>query len=301
MTAPRSVFVLVNPAAGRGRRADRIPYFRELLSRELPGFREAATTRPGEEDALLDGALRNGHDAIVAVGGDGTWSRAADCILRSGRRDVALGLLPSGTGNDFGKSLGLTFERAAEVVRAVAAGRSRRIDAGRVGDRYFLNVVGCGFDIAVIDDAARMPLLRGDLLYRFCALRQLFRFPGVMLEIATGDGPAKRLPHLMLVVANGGIFGGSFRIAPGANLTDGKLDLVSIADAGPLRRARLFDLVARGRHEREPEVGIRTAESFRIGFDAPMRYEVDGEVCTAGEGRLTIRSVPAAIEVYVPE
>jgi diacylglycerol kinase (ATP) len=301
VTAPRSVFVLVNPAAGRGRRAERLPYFRELLAREIPGFREAVTTRAGEEDALLDGALRDGHDAIVAVGGDGTWSRAADRILRSGRRDVALGLLACGTGNDFGKSLGVTFERSAEVVRAIAAGRARRIDAGRVGDRYFLNVVGFGFDIAVIDDAARTPLLRGDLLYRFCALRQLFRFPGTTLEIAAGSGPARRFPHLMLVVANGGIFGGSFRIAPGADLADGRLDLVSIADAGPLRRARLFDLVARGRHVGEREVETRTGEEFRVGFDAPIRYEVDGEVCAAAVSPLSIRSVPGALEVFVPE
>ncbi|MGQ0723308.1 MAG: diacylglycerol/lipid kinase family protein [Candidatus Eiseniibacteriota bacterium] len=294
------MFVLVNPAAGRGRRADRIPHFRELLRREFPAYREAVTSRPGEEDALIDGALRDGHDAIVAVGGDGTWSRAADRILRGPRRDVALGLLASGTGNDFGKSLGVTFERSAEVVRAIAAGRTRRIDAGLVADRYFLNIVGFGFDIAVIDDAARTPLLRGDLLYRFCALRQLFRFPGTMLEIAEGSGPARRAAHLMLVVANGGIFGGSFRIAPRAELADGRLDLVSIADAGPLRRARLFDLVARGRHEGQREVEILTGDAFRVGFDAPIRYEVDGEVCTAGESPLVIRSVPAAIEVFVP-
>jgi diacylglycerol kinase (ATP) len=122
-----------------------------------------------------------------------------------------------------------------------------------------------------------------------------------MLEIAQGSGPARRIPHLMLVVANGGIFGGSFRIAPRADLADGRLDLVSIADAGPLRRARLFDLVARGRHEGQREVEMRTGDAFRVGFDAPIRYEVDGEVCTAAEGPLVIRSVPSSLEIFVPE
>jgi diacylglycerol kinase (ATP) len=301
MRPPKSVFVLVNPAAGRGRNAKRVPWLRELLSRHLPGFHEAVTSRAGDEDALVDGALRDGHDAIVAVGGDGTWSRAADRILHSGRRDVALGLLAAGTGNDFGKSVGATSERSEEVVRAIAAGLRRRIDVGIVDGRHFLNVVGFGFDIAVIDDAARTPLLRGDLLYRFCALRQLFRFPGTMLEISAENGAAWRIPHLMLVVANGGIFGGSFRIAPGADLADGRLDLVSIADAGPLRRARLFDLVARGRHQGEREVEIRQGAVFHVGFQAPMRYEVDGEVCAAAESPLTIRSLPSALDIFVPD
>ena len=135
----------------------------------------------------MDRALDAGHDAIVAVGGDGTWSRVADRILRSGRRDVALGLLAGGTGNDFGKSVGVTFERSEEVVRAIAAGRRKRIDVGRVGERHFLNVVGFGFDIAVIDDAAGVPVLKGDLLYRFSAARQLFRFPGLELDIRVGS------------------------------------------------------------------------------------------------------------------
>jgi len=296
---PESVFVLFNPSAGRGRCARRIPGFLALLRRHLPRFEHALTTRAGEEDELVDRALAAGHDAVVAVGGDGTWSRAADRILRAGRSDVALGLLAGGTGNDFGKSVGVVYERSEEVVRAIAEGRRTRIDVGRVGERHFLNVVGLGFDIAVIDDAGGMPLLKGDLLYRFCALRQLFRFPGVELSIE-GGGEERKLRHLMLIVANARIFGGSFHIAPRADLRDGRLDLVSIADAGPLRRARLFDRVAHGRHEREPEVEIRQAERFRISFTPPLRYELDGEVYASPDGFLEAVVVPEALDLLVP-
>jgi diacylglycerol kinase (ATP) len=296
---PERVFVLFNPGAGRGRCARRIGHFLELLERHLPGFRHAVTARAGDEDAILDRALAEGHETIVAAGGDGTWSRAADRIVRSGR-PAALGLLAGGTGNDFGKSVGVTFDRSEESVKAIAAGRRTRIDVGKAGDRHFLNVVGFGFDIAVIDDAAATPLLKGDLLYRFCAVRQLFRFPGLPLEISARGERPERVDHLMLIVANARVFGGSFRIAPEADLRDGSLDLVSIRNAGPLRRARLFDLVARGRHAGEPEVTMRRSPAFRVGFRGPLRYEVDGEVVAAAGPELEIASVPGALDLLVP-
>ena len=110
MTNGRSVFVLLNPAAGRGRRAARLDHYFDLLARALPAFDHAWTQAAGDEVKLVDKALAEGCDTIVAVGGDGTWSLVADRILQSGRRDVALGLLPTGTGNDFGKSLGVRHE-----------------------------------------------------------------------------------------------------------------------------------------------------------------------------------------------
>ncbi len=289
--------MLVNPAAGRGRGAQRLPRFRELLRRHLPDHLEVVTDRAGAESALVDRAIADGFRTIVAVGGDGTWSLVADRILRSGRRDIRLGLLPGGTGNDFGKSLGVTWERVEEVARAIGEGAVRRIDVGRVGDRHFLNVVGAGFDIAVIDDSYRVKWLKGDALYRFCALRQLFRFPGLPLSISAGNGVPSRVDHLMLVVANGRYFGGSFDIAPAADLGDGMIDLVSIRNAPPLGRAKLFDLVAKGRHEGHPRVDVRRGARFELHFTPPLRYEVDGEVLETREDRLVIESVPGALEV----
>jgi diacylglycerol kinase (ATP) len=270
-----------------------------LLHHHIGPFEPAFTTRAGDEVRLLDRALADGVDCIVAVGGDGTWSAAADRILASGRNAVALGLLPVGTGNDFGKSIGVRHERIVDVMRAIAGRTTRVVDAGRVGDRHFLNVVGMGFDIAVIDDAARTPLLRGDLLYKFCAVRQLFRFPGTPLAIASGDTPPRPLRALMLTISNANYFGGSFHIAPKAKLDDGRLDLVAIHDAPPGRRARLFDAVAKGTHENLREVEFVTAPSFTIHFEGTLRYEADGEVFST-TAPLVVSSVPAALRVCAP-
>jgi diacylglycerol kinase (ATP) len=297
-----STFVLLNPAAGRGRGARRGREFLSLLERHVGPVDHAVSERPGHEGDLLDRALAEDYRSIVAVGGDGTWSAAADRIVRSARRDVTLGLLPAGTGNDFGKSLGIRYARAEEVARAIAEGREQVVDVGRVGGRYFLNVVGIGFDIAVIDDAASTPLLKGDLLYRFCALRQLFRFPGIPVALAADDGTTLRRRYLMLVIANGNYFGGSFHIAPSASLDDGMLDAVSIFDAPPLARARLFSLVAKGRHEGAARVDVRKGRRFTVSVEGveAIRYEVDGELCTSDGPRLEVETVPRALRVYAP-
>ena len=292
--------MIVNPAAGRGRRRARLQNYLDILKRHLGPHESVITSRAGEETALLDRALQESFDCIVAVGGDGTWGAAADRIVASGRRDVSLGLLPTGTGNDFGKSLGIRHERAEDVVRAIVERRTRSIDVGRAGGRHFLNVVGLGFDIAVIDDAAKTPLLRGDVLYRFCALRQLFFFPGREIEIEPSGGVPVHTRALMLTISNANYFGGSFHIAPRASLSDGQLDAVVIKDAGPLTRARLFSTVSKGQHEGDPHIIILQAPSFTIRFEGTLRYEADGEVYSAPASPLVVESVPGALRVCVP-
>jgi YegS/Rv2252/BmrU family lipid kinase len=296
---PSDTLVLVNPAAGRGRRKARLRDYLNRLQKHIGTFDPVFTARAGDEVGILDTALSRGVDRIVAIGGDGTWSVAADRILTHERPNVALGLLPVGTGNDFGKSIGVRHERISEVMRAIADRTTRLVDAGHVGNRYFLNVVGMGFDIAVIDDAAKTPMLRGDLLYKFCALKQLFRFPGSELSVSADGGPPRPIRLLMLTISNANYFGGSFHIAPKARLDDGKLDLVAIHDAAPLARAKLFDAVGKGRHEHLREVEFITAPLFTIHFDGTLRYEADGDVF-ASTSPLVVRSVPRALQVCAP-
>jgi diacylglycerol kinase (ATP) len=292
---------LLNPAAGRGRGIARIQRFRQLLDAAFDEVRYEETTAPGQEGDRIDAALAAGCDVVIALGGDGTWSIVANHLLQSGRADIPLGLLPAGTGNDFGKSLGITFDRSAQVVAAIASGQRRRVDVGRVNGRFFLNVVGLGFDIAVIHDAEQLSWLKGDLLYQFCALRQLFRYRGLPFSVGSEGERGNRLGHLMLVIANGQYFGGSFHIAPEGSLSDGRLDAVSIYDAGPLRRAQLFQKVGRGTHVGDPRVRVLSAASIRVEFDGPLEYEVDGEVLCADTDALDIECRPAALSVFVPE
>ena len=297
----RAPLVLVNPAAGRGRRKARLKDYLKRLEKHIGPFDPVYTSHAGDETRILDTALSRGVEKIISLGGDGTWSETANRVLANGRgRDVSVGFLPVGTGNDFGKSIGIRHENIDAVMRAIADDTTRTVDAGKVNDRYFLNVVGMGFDIAVIDDAAKTPFLRGDALYKFCALKQLFRFPGVRLGIAEGsNSPDTWLEVLMLTISNANYFGGSFHIAPRASLVDGKVDLVAIHDAAPLTRAKLFDIVGKGKHEGHDKVTFRTAVSFSIHFQGTLRYEADGEVYSSASP-LVVMSVKNALKVCAP-
>ncbi len=318
LNAAGRTFVVFNPASGRGSGRRRIARYRALLERYLPGYAHGVTERAGDEFSLAERALDEGYDTIVAVGGDGTWSHVADRIVSAGRSDVRFGVLPSGTGNDFGRSFGLRFKDPESAVRALAEGGSVQVDVGRVvtpsapgvpGDptrttgparvRHFLNLVGLGFDIAVIDAAAGARFLRGELLYKWTALTQLVRYPGVELSLADGGGFERRGRHLMLTVSNGRYFGGGFPIAPGADLQDGLLHACAIGDAPALRRLKLFGQAGTGGHVEEREVCMRSAPAFTVSVDGPLRFEVDGDVYAVPGGEVRVEVLPRALRVAV--
>jgi len=104
----------------------------------------------------------------------------------------------------------------------------------------------------------------------------------------------------MLIIANGKNFGGSFHIAPGASVTDGRLDAIAIAMAPPLRRARLFGAATKGTHVALAEVQTEQAPSFTLTFPTPPAYETDGEYNRAASARLEVRCVPGALRVVAP-
>jgi diacylglycerol kinase (ATP) len=303
-------YVIFNPASGRGRGLKRIETYRRLLEEQLDDVTFGVTAGPGDERDLAETAIAEGYDVIVAVGGDGTWSNVADRILASGRADVALGILPNGTGNDFGRNLGYDPAKAEHAVATLAAGHHRTVDVGRVETlsasehvpdrlepRHFLNLIGFGFDIAVIDAAAGARFLSGELLYKITALQQLFRFPGIQAEVRSAGGAARSGEHLMITVSNGRYFGGGFPIAPEATVDDGVLHVCRIKDAPPFTRLKLFNLAERGRHVTSDFVEILNESAFTLTFPEPPRFEMDGDVRQAAEATIEVRLLPGALKV----
>ena len=270
----------------------------------------------GDEGRLARAALAAGAETVVAVGGDGTWSQVADAVVGSGAR---LALLPSGTGNDFGRNLGLSFGSPEDAVRALAGGKTRRVDVGRVVTpsapdaergrpdayraRHFLNLVGFGFDIAVIDAAAGARFLKGALLYKLTALQQLFRYPGIDVTVDSPAHGSRAGRRLILTISNGRFFGGGFPIAPGATVDDGLLHACVIGDGAPLRRFALFNRAERGQHVGAAEVEILSDARFGVRFPTagpPPRFEVDGDVYGVQGHTVEVEVLPGALDVIVP-
>lgn len=296
-TENATVRVIVNPAAGRGRGAEMLPRIREVFG-ALGVTAVDVSGSAGDERALAARAIAEGATTIVAAGGDGTWSNVAGAILAAGA-DCRLALLAAGTGNDFAKTVGAPAGDLEATARLAVDGADTRVDVGRIEGRHFLNIAGFGIDIAVLEDVARNPWLKVGSGYTLSALRQLLAFPGIDIEVESPRGRRARARHMMLIVANARHFGGSFHIAPAAELADGLLDAISIHDASPFGRIGLFVATGKGTHIHDGRVVSEQAARFTLRFTVPPAYETDGEYRQAASSEIVIECLPQALRVVV--
>ena len=292
------VYVVFNPMSGRGRGVQLVAPLLQALA-GAPGLEHGLTREPGDEARLTTDALARGFRRIVAVGGDGTWSNVGNAILRSGI-PARLGLVAGGTGCDLAKSLGIPPRDLQGCARIVLDGHAKSIDVGKIEDRYFLNLAGFGYDVAVIEDSWSVGYLGGAPLYLYCAIRQLGSFRGFSVDVEADGRPLGRRDLLMLILANARVFGGGFRIAPRADLTDGRLDAMAFDNMGFFARARVLQRLLGGTHEADGHVSASLARSYRLRFEAPPTYETDGEWNRAKSADLLVETLPRALDVLVP-
>ena len=288
-----SVFLIVNPAAGRGRALQRLAELRACFAeQEIGGTYQ--TLKSGDEVHLAGRALENGATTIVAIGGDGTAAGVATAILRAGS-PCRLAVFPVGTGNDFAKTLGVDRYSPQQITELVLGGTASRIDIGLADDRYFLNSCGFGFDASVLEASNRVRFLQGDAVYIYSALRQLFTYRGV--EVSTNAASVKRREMLMVTVSNGRWLGGAFKIAPQASVLDGKLDACFISDSNLVERVKLFAGALRGTHIGMPSVSMTSIQHLTLTFPDNPSMEIDGELRQAQSKTVELRCIQRALSV----
>jgi diacylglycerol kinase (ATP) len=307
--------VIINPSSASGSTGEAWPRAASDLRSEFGAFQTAFTKVRGDAAAIAADAARKGIKLIIACGGDGTISEVANGILSSGK-DAELGILPSGTGGDFRRTLEIpsNSRAAAQVLRT---GRTRRIDVGRISFvdhngaeamRYFVGVASCGLSTKVIEHVkaggpdwlpANTPRwLGGRISFGASLLRTAMRTEATRLLVELDDARERHLLVATLCVANARYFGGGMKIAPEAKLTDGKFDVVGVGDLGAMKLFTSAPRVYWGSHLSMPEVShalarkvtVRPAERGSI-----VDLEVDGEL----PGRLpaTFQIIPEALRV----
>lgn len=285
---------IANPAAGRGKMRASLPRIRETFDRRgISAFHE--TTTAGEEAILAQRAIAAGCRTIVAVGGDGTCSQIANAIVDS-QVNCALAVLVAGTGNDFAKTLGVSNYTADQIAELVVRGQSTRIDVGSIDGRHFLNSCGFGFDASVLEASNRVTFLKGNAVYIYSALKQLFTYSGVGVS-ASQLVPSDPARLLMVTVSNGQFLGGAFKIAPRASVVDGELDVCLIKNSGLLARIRLFAGALRGRHLGLSSVTSGNVKELALVFEDPPAMELDGELRVARSRTVHLRCLPRELSV----
>jgi diacylglycerol kinase (ATP) len=290
----RNVALIINPAAGRGRIRTMLPALVEIFrARGIANVFE--TSVRGDEEALTQQAISEGSRTIVAVGGDGTCGRIAAAIVRSGS-SCGLAVLPAGTGNDFAKTLGVERYTPVQIADLVASERETRIDIGLAARHYFLNSCGFCFDASVLEATSRVHFLKGDAVYVYSALRQLFTYRGVEVSVSSVPG-VKSGSMLMVTVSNGRWLGGAFKIAPQASVLDGKLDACFLGDTNVVQRMKLFLGAMRGTHIGMPSVSAAAVQDLTLTFPDMPLMEIDGELRRAQSRTVNIKCVPRALSV----
>ncbi|WP_194819056.1 YegS/Rv2252/BmrU family lipid kinase [Nocardia sp. XZ_19_385] len=256
----------------------------------------------------LSGAIR--PDAVICVGGDGLMNVMLEAVAQTG---VPLGLVPSGTGNDLARALGVPTDDPEAAADVAVAGRTRVLDLGRIeapgaAPMWFATITGTGFDARVTLRANEMRWPKGPLRYTFAAVAELAGGLSVPYRIelsgvAPGalDNPAGdtviETDAVMVAVGNTRTYGGGMLICPDAEPDDGLLDITVVGAVPRREMLKLLPALSAGKRIDHPAVTqYRVAAVTLTAAGAPAT--ADGE--PAGTLPITLRAVPAALTVLVP-
>lgn len=288
---------IVNPAAGNG--------FGQIFSDEMRAVLDSRNVRylmeftsgRGHATEIARSFLKKGYRRIVAVGGDGTASEAAQSLI--GAKNVLFGAIPAGSGNDFTAILGFPERFTANEWDIFLSGRATMLDAGRCNDRYFVNGMGLGFDAQVarenysnnnrvLDMTGRKSRYAWHIVKTIITYREI---PATM----TCDGRTFERKAFLNTIAIGRRLAGGFYLTPLAFADDGLFD-VCIADNMSLaKRVRGLVAVIRGKHTKNPMFSCFNAKKLSFDFGREVPAHLDGEMYF--NSKFDISITPSALRV----
>jgi diacylglycerol kinase (ATP) len=309
-------FVCVNPASANGRTGERWAELAAALRAALGDFDVAMTRGPREAGELVRRAIRGGVEFVVSVGGDGTHNEVVQGFFDESTPDipirpgVALGIVPTGTGGDFRRSLGLPRE-ATEAI-ACLGGPRRTADVGRLtytghdgGQRhaYFVNI--CSFGMSglvdkIVNESSKV--LGGKASFLLGVGRASLQYRNQAVRLRLDDGPVLARTVNNVAVANAKYYGGGMKIAPGADFGDGLFDVVIVGDLSAVEMAMGLKRIYDGTHvdAGNPKIEVhraRKVEAEPATAGQVVLIDMDGEQ----PGRLpaAFEVLPAALQVVV--
>jgi diacylglycerol kinase (ATP) len=262
--AKRRLYVLIlaiNPISGRGHARKRAlvakKYFADL------GVRAALV----EGNSLVDFRQKLIYElenepvsGVVAFGGDGFIHEIIQHIVP---REISLGVIPCGTGNDFARSIDIYRLSLNQQLELIAQTKSRSIDLGRVGSTWFVAILSTGFDALVNDRANAMQWPRGRMRYNIAMIEKIVALRAHSYRIRL-DGEFVDVQATLVTVANGPSYGGGMKVCPDATLTDGLFDVMVLGKVSRIELLKVFPKVYSGRHVGHPAVTFYRCREIEI-------------------------------------
>ena len=255
------------------------------------------TEAPWHAIELARQAVEDGHERVVAAGGDGTMNQAAGGLCRAGGGTLCI--LPLGTGNDGARTLGIPLDWK-DAAKLIQDGGRREVDMIRVGDHLVFNAIGVGLLGDISARAAKIKLVRGLAAYLATAIVSMFRFKSPPVVIETPD---ERYEGAMTILAvhGGPTSGGGFNLAPRAIPDDGLLDATLVPGIGPLGRVPRLLAAMKGTLGRMDGTIELQAPWLEMHFDRPLPMHVDGDEAVLEPPVARFEVLPKALRVAVPK
>lgn len=296
--------LIVNPAAGHGLGRKTFARLETRLRAEIPGLEVRFSEHAGHSVDLGREAARGAYDRILCLGGDGTPYEVINGLYADGRpaRLPEIGQIPAGTGNSFLRDFGI--ETPEQALEAIFAGRRRKADlvefdsqeSGRTVRRHSLNIIGVGLIADILQLTNERLKFLGAAGYSLAVLVRLVR--GMSNRIAVeADGRKLDLVDSALVISNSKYTGGKMMIAPKAETSDGRADLVVFDRPNRREMVGIFSGVFSGKHLAHPRVDLVQAASITVEADPPLRLMADGELL--GFTPLRLKVLPAELDILV--
>ncbi|SDE92108.1 diacylglycerol/lipid kinase family protein [Sporomusa acidovorans] len=272
----KKYILIYNPVSGDAKfklKLDEVVEYLQMNDGIVLTFR---TRYKGDIRPFIKEAKEFASDGIIVSGGDGTVHEVINAMMTEAV-DVPLGIIPSGTCNDFAGYLNF-HKNIPGCLSAVTSGKWRMVDVGKVNGEYFLNVASAGLLTSVahnVDTALKNTL--GRMAYYFKGLGELPNFQSLHVSI-TADGQTFSENILLFLVMNSGVVGSFPPLAPEAKIDDGKLDILIVNKCSISELMGLFISIFSGRHTLSSHIRHLQATDIYIECNEPIESDLDGEL-----------------------
>ena len=290
----QKVRFIANPYSGSVRKRNLPKLLDEHLDDEKFHYEICFTEFAGHAIELAKTAVDNGFDIVVACGGDGSVNEVASQLAGT---NVALGILPCGSGNGFAMHLGLG-RNVQKAIHHLNTGEPLTIDTCEVNDRSFVNLSGIGFD-AVVAERLHGSKLRGFKAYFKYTLEEVFNYKMLPVEL-TIDGKKMERTCLLVEVANAPIYGYGWSIVPTAKFNDGQLEVLLVKAAPKWRYLFSIWRFLNNSFHKSSLAECHSGKNISIKPATKTAIHVDGEGFPfAGEASYSI--LPKSLKVICPK
>lgn len=287
---------IINPEAGKGKTLELVPEIRAYCESKDYEYEIAVTEYPKHATEIAKAHSAVQTLRIYSVGGDGTLNEVLNGMAGSGS---SLAAIPSGSGNDFIKSITGTAI-PANLIRSAVEGTERFIDYGKVNDKYFINITSIGFDAEVAYKASnfkKLPFITGKMAYVLGILTSIIKCKNHYMEIKVDDA-VMSAKSLLAAVGIGRYYGGGFLALPEAEIDDGLFDICHVEAMKRTKILKLFPKYMKGLHAALKGVHFYRGKKVEIAVDKHIPMNLDGEIILVQKA--TFEIYPKSLPFVIP-